>query len=101
MTPREIIQAIKTSPIKERQAERNICDAVLNPLYDLQQICLNAINTLDSNIFVLLYSDDDGYKRREGFINEKKAYSDMFTEINKKVELLECYKENGNYGDLL
>jgi len=100
MTPREIIQEIKASPIKERQAEKNICDAVLNPLYDLQQTCLNAMNALDTNIFVLLYSDDDGYKRREGFINEKKAYSDMFTEINKKVELLEHYKETGNYGEL-
>lgn len=41
MTPREIIDAIKTSPIKERQAEINITYAILEPLIQLQQKCID------------------------------------------------------------
>ena len=50
MTPSEIIQAIKTSPIKERQAERNICDFSLDTLYSIHQSILNEMNDLRDEI---------------------------------------------------
>ena len=50
MTPNEIIQAIKTSPIKERQAERNICDFALNTAYSIHQSILNEMNDLRDEI---------------------------------------------------
>jgi hypothetical protein len=96
MTPSEIIQAIKTSPIKERQAERNICDFALNTAYSIHQSILNEMNDLRAEIdkttnehLLIAYS------------HKMKAYSGCFTIVSKEIETLEYYKEHGKYGDLL
>ena len=96
MTPNEIIQAIKTSPIKERQAERNICDFSLDTLYSIHQSFLNEMNDLRAKI-----DETTNEHLLIAYSHKSKAYSDCFTIVSKEIERLEHYKENGNYGDLL
>lgn len=96
MNPNEIIQAIKTSPIKERQAERNICDFALNTAYSIHQSILNEMNDLRAEI-----DKTTNEHLLIAYAHKSKAYSDCFTIVSKEIERLEHYKEKGSYGDLL
>ena len=99
MTPNEIIQAIKTSPIKERQAEIDITYAILEPLMQLQQKCIDQMIWCDNGI--LIYGNENiAQERIIDLKGQKEAYSDMFSAINNKVELLEHFIKTGNYGEL-
>lgn len=95
MTPNEIIQAIKTSPIKERQAERNICDFSLDTLYSIHQSILNEMNDLRAKI-----DETTNEHLLITYSHKSKAYSNCFTIVSKEIEKLEHYKEKGNYGEL-
>jgi len=96
MTPNQIIQAIKTSPIKERQAERNICDFALNTAYSIHQSILNEMNDLRAEI-----DKNTNEHLLIAYSHKMKAYRDCFTIVSKEIEILEYYKEHGKYGDLL
>ena len=95
MTPNEIIQAIKTSPIKERQAERNICDFAIGYL---QQV-LTSIELNKKMNFNLQYSATEK--------EQKDYFTGCFDESNLTIPIieqyllqLETYKQTGKFENL-
>lgn len=96
MTPNEIIQAIKTSPIKERQAERNICDFAIDYLKKV----LTSVELNKKMNYNLQYSAQDS-ARRDYFAGCFDEAALTIPIIEQHIEQLETYKETGSYGDLL
>lgn len=95
MTPREIIDKIKTFPARETANEKMIVEFALSIAYSIQQSVLNEMIDLDKEI-----DKTTNEHLLIAYAHKKRAYSDCFTIVNKEVESLEYYKENGNFGDL-
>ena len=95
MTPNEIIQAINTSPIKERQAEINICDFAIG---FLKQV-LTSVELNKKMNFNLQYSATEK-ERKDYFTGCFDEAALTIPIIEQYIEQLETYKKTGSYGDL-
>ena len=100
MTPREIIDQIKTFPARERANEIMICHTLLEDLLLIQQVCFEKMQWANNGLQIYSGDNEMHNELRNNFNGQREAYSHIVSIVNNKIELYEYYIKNGSFGDL-
>lgn len=95
MTPRDVLDKIKSQPIRERANENLVIDFGLDILYDIHQNILNRMVHCDE-----MMNNKEVEHLSFKYKYQKEAHSEVFSQISDMIERYEYYKKTGNYGEL-